>query len=147
MELSFAENAGLKTAKISTGAGSPVELTPANAGKAVEAAKVVGTGNDLKLKIDYATKADGVYPIVLVTYEIACDKGNDPAKLALLKSFLGYTASADGQKAISGLGYAPLPELVRQQGPHRRQLAVLTAGAASSPGHRPDRRTALPALL
>lgn len=109
LELSFIENSGLKAAKIATGGAAPVELTPENAGKAVEAAKVAGTGNDLKLTIDYATKADGVYPIVLVTYEIVCDKGNAADKLALLKSFLTYTSSADGQKAISDVGYAPLP--------------------------------------
>lgn len=109
MELSFVENTGLKAAKIDNGSGSPVELSTANAGKAVEAAQVVGTGDDLKLSIDYATKAAGTYPIVLVTYEIACDKGNDPAKLDLMKSFLEYTSSEDGQKSISSLGYAPLP--------------------------------------
>ena len=109
MELSFIENSGLSAAKIATGAAEPVELTPENAGKAVEAAQLKGTGNDLKLSIDYATKADGVYPIVLVTYEIVCDKGLAADKVALLKSFLNYTASEQGQADISDLGYAPLP--------------------------------------
>lgn len=109
LELSFVENSGAKAAKIETGSGSPVELTAENAGKAVEAAKIVGTGNDLKLSIDYGTKTAGVYPIVLVTYEIVCEKGTDPAKLSLLKGFLGYTASEKGQSAISTLGYGPLP--------------------------------------
>jgi phosphate transport system substrate-binding protein len=109
LELSFIENSGLKAAKIATGASQPVELTADNASKAVDAAKLVGSGNDLKLKIDYGTKADGVYPIVLVTYEIVCEKGTPGDKLPLLKSFLGYTASAAGQEAISSIGYAPLP--------------------------------------
>ena len=39
------------------------------------AAKSVGTGNDLRLELDYATQAAGAYPIVLVTYEIVCSKG------------------------------------------------------------------------
>ncbi len=42
VELSFAENGGLKTAKIANGAGESVELTAENAGKTVEAAKVEG---------------------------------------------------------------------------------------------------------
>jgi phosphate transport system substrate-binding protein len=109
LELSFIQNVGLNAAKIATGAAEPVELTADNAGKAVEAAQLVGTGNDLTLKIDYATKAPGVYPIVLVTYEIMCEKGTANGKLALLKSFLDYTASPAGQQAISTIGYAPLP--------------------------------------
>ena len=109
LELSFVENSGLSAAKIQTGAGSPVELTTENAGKAVEAAKIKGTGNDLKLSIDYATKADGVYPIVLVTYEIVCEKGTAADKVDLLKGFLSYTASEKGQSDISDLGYGPLP--------------------------------------
>lgn len=110
LELSFVENNKLSAAKIATGASKPVTLSAVNGGKAVEAAKVTGTGNDLKLSIDYATKAEGVYPIVLVTYEIVCDKGTAPDKLKLLQSFLDYTASAQGQKAISGIGYGPLPQ-------------------------------------
>lgn len=109
LELSFIENAGLPAAKIATGAAAPVELTTTNAGKAVEAAKVTGSGKDLKLSIDYATDAEGVYPIVLVTYEILCDSGNSANKLALLKGFLNYTASEQGQADIADLGYGPLP--------------------------------------
>lgn len=110
LELSFVENSKLSAAKIATGAPAPVQLSAVNGGKAVEAAKVTGTGNDLKLTIDYATKTDGVYPIVLVTYEIVCESGTPADKLKLLQSFLDYTASADGQKAISGIGYGPLPQ-------------------------------------
>jgi phosphate transport system substrate-binding protein len=112
MEQSFAENSGLGVALINTGAAAPVKLTPESAGKAVEAATIDGTGNDLKLKLDYATKAEGAYPIILVTYEIVCEKGTPADKLPLLKSFLNYTSSAEGQKVLSGIGYAPLPTTV-----------------------------------
>jgi phosphate transport system substrate-binding protein len=111
VELSFAENSGLKTAKIKNGAGEFTELTGDSAGKTIEGAKVVGTGNDLKMDIDYSTTAAGAYPIVLVTYEIACSKGS--AKAAAVKSFLEYTSSTNGQSALSDLGYAPLPDSVR----------------------------------
>lgn len=115
VEKSFADNASLSVAKIATGASAPVELTADTAGKAVEAAKVVGTGKDLALKLDYATKADGAYPLILVTYEIVCEQGNDPAKLPLLKGFLGYTSSTAGQSTLKDLGYAPLPESIRSK--------------------------------
>jgi phosphate transport system substrate-binding protein len=115
MELSFAENAGLGIAAINTGASAPVKLTTETAGKAVEAAKVEGTGNDLKLKLDYATKAEGAYPIILVTYEIVCEKGTPADKLPLLKSFLTYTASDAGQQILAKNGYAPLPATVAEK--------------------------------
>lgn len=109
VELSYAENSSLAKAKVANGSGEFVELTPESAAKTVEAAEVTGQGNDLKLSIDYATKAAGAYPIVLVTYEITCEKGLTPEEAKLVKSFLGYTASDEGQQALTGLGYAPLP--------------------------------------
>lgn len=86
-----------------------VALTAESAGKAVEAATVVGTGKDLSLKIDYKTKAAGAYPIILVTYEVVCSKYSDGAKAKNIKSFLSYMASADFQKQLTGVGAAPLP--------------------------------------
>src|SRR6185295_10874297 len=48
VELSFAENSDLAKAKIKNGAGEYTELTADSAGKTIEGAKIVGTGNDLK---------------------------------------------------------------------------------------------------
>ena len=79
-----------------------------SASKALESATVAGTGNDLALKLDYATKTAGAYPIVLVTYEIACSKGLAQPKADFVKTFLTYTSGA-GQKILPDLGYAPLP--------------------------------------
>jgi phosphate transport system substrate-binding protein len=113
VEWSFAKANTLSTAKIQNGNGEYTALTGEAAGKTIAGAKVTGTGDDLKLSIDYTTKEAGAYPIVLVTYEIVCSKGTAADKLALVKGFLGYTASADGQKVLDKLGYAPLPESVR----------------------------------
>ena len=106
VEWGFATTANLSIAKIDNGGGA-VELTAESAGKAVMAAKVTGTGKDLSLKLDYATKEAGAYPIILVTYEIVCSAGNGD-KAAVLKSFLGYAAT-DGQAALTKVGAAPLP--------------------------------------
>ncbi|MEV6344453.1 phosphate ABC transporter substrate-binding protein PstS [Actinoplanes sp. NPDC051851] len=111
VELSYAENSGLQTAKIKNGAGEYAELTADSAGKTFENATVKGTDGDLSLDIDYNTTTAGAYPIVLVTYEIACSKGS--AKAADIKSFLTYTSSTDGQAELKDLGYAPLPETLR----------------------------------
>ncbi|MFC4012339.1 phosphate ABC transporter substrate-binding protein PstS [Nonomuraea purpurea] len=108
VELSYAENSQLQKAKVSNGAGEFVELTADSAAKTVETAEITGTGNDLKLSIDYATKTPGAYPIVLVTYEITCEKGLSAEESKLVKGFLTYTASDEGQAALKELGYAPL---------------------------------------
>jgi phosphate transport system substrate-binding protein len=109
VEYSFTQEGGLQVAKIDNGGGA-TELTPANAANAVAAAKVTGTGLDLTLSLDYATKTAGAYPIVLVTYEITCQKGLPSDQLALTKSFLTYTASSAGQSKLNAQsGYAPLP--------------------------------------
>jgi len=107
-EWSYAVSGNLSTAKIDNGAGA-VELTADSAGAAVAAAKTAPTGpGDLSLKLDYATKASGAYPIILVTYELACTKYANAATGTFVKNFLNYTVNG-GQAALAGLGYAPLP--------------------------------------
>lgn len=113
-EWSYAKDNKLGIAKVDTGAG-PVELTGETAGKAVAAAKVAGEGNNLALKLDYATKEAGAYPIVLVTYEIVCSKYKDPAKGKLTKAFLKHMASSDVQSQFEEIGYAPLPADVQKK--------------------------------
>ena len=108
VEYSVAKDNSLGVAKVKTGS-DPVELTAENAGTALAAATATGSGNDLALKLDYTTSAAGAYPIVLVTYEIVCSKGLDAAKTDLLRGFLNYAGSADGQAAIAGIGYGTLP--------------------------------------
>ncbi|MCX4779384.1 phosphate ABC transporter substrate-binding protein PstS [Streptomyces sp. NBC_01264] len=108
-ELSYASAQSIKTVDLNTGAAAPVKASSETASKAIAAAKISGTGDDLALKLDYATKAEGAYPIVLVTYEVVCDKGNKAETLPTVKSFLNYTASDAGQKVLSENGYAPIP--------------------------------------
>jgi phosphate transport system substrate-binding protein len=114
LEWSFARDNKLGIAKIDNGAG-PVELTGESVGKAVAAAKAAGTGNDLRLKLDYGIKEAGAYPIALVTYEIVCAKGLETDKVKSLKSFLKFFASEPEQKKLEEIGYAPLPPATREQ--------------------------------
>ncbi|MGW1884741.1 phosphate ABC transporter substrate-binding protein PstS [Streptomyces sp. NPDC001970] len=114
-ELSFAAGLKIPTVKIDTGASQPVEASPETASAGIASAEVVGKDDDLTLKFNYATKAEGAYPIVLVTYEVVCDGGNQPEMLPALKSFLAYTASEEGQKVLPGMHYAPLPDKVAVQ--------------------------------
>jgi phosphate transport system substrate-binding protein len=112
-EWSYATLNSLNMAKIYNGNGEWSSLTADSAGKTIAGAQIVGTGDDLQMKIDYNTKTPGAYPIVLVTYEIVCDKGTPAASLPLVKSFLTYTSSTDGQNALTQVGSAPLPSQVQ----------------------------------
>ncbi|MEU3528937.1 phosphate ABC transporter substrate-binding protein PstS [Streptomyces sp. NPDC038707] len=107
-ELSFAKD--IDTVAIATGAKAPVKPSTESATADIAAAKVIGTGKDLALQLDYKTKAEGAYPITLVTYEIVCDKGNKADSLPATKAFLRYIASEDGQKVLAQNGYAPIPD-------------------------------------
>ena len=98
----------LAKAALDLGSG-PVEISDASVGMAVTAAQKSVNGNDITLKLDYGLKKAGAYPLVLVTYEITCEKGLPADQATLVKSFLGYTASNDGQAAAAELGYSKLP--------------------------------------
>ena len=115
VEWSYAIQNNLPMARVDNGAG-PVQLNPATVAKTVATATPKPSGpGDLTLKLDYATKAPGAYPIVLVTYEIVCTKYSDPKVGALVKSFLGFAASSAEQAAVHDLGYAALPASVQNQ--------------------------------
>ncbi|MCU1592803.1 MAG: pstS [Frankiales bacterium] len=108
VEVSFVESAGLQSAKVKNGAGEYTELSAASVTKALAGASVPDSGNDLKVKYDFANTTAGAYPITAVSYEIVCTKGKDAAKQALLKSFLTY-ATGVGQASAADAGFAPLP--------------------------------------
>jgi phosphate transport system substrate-binding protein len=108
VEYSYAVSSGLNTAELDNG-GGPVALSKDTASAAANTAKVVGTGADLSLKIDYTEQAADSYPLILVTYEIVCSKYSSAATGTFVKNFLTYTSSAAGQSGLAQLGYAPLP--------------------------------------
>jgi phosphate transport system substrate-binding protein len=114
-ELSYAHQNEIDTVRIDTGASESVEASVENSSNAIAEADVIGEEGDLVLDLDYATHEEGVYPLVLITYEIVCDRGNDPASLALTRAFLGYTAGEDGQRALAEIDYAPISDNIIQQ--------------------------------
>jgi len=108
VEVSFVESGGLQSAKVKNGAGEYAELNAANVSTALGGATLPDSGNDLKVKYDFANTTPGAYPITAVSYEIVCTTGKDAAKQALVKSFLTYAVGA-GQASAEGAGFAPLP--------------------------------------
>lgn len=115
VEKGFADEAGVPYARIDSGSGA-VALTEATARRAVDDATFAGKGNDLVLDLNsmYATKAPGVYPLMLATYEIVCSKGYDRGTSAAVISFLTAAAN-NGQAGLTQAGYIPLPDKFKER--------------------------------
>ena len=92
-----------------------VEFSPEAAAKVVDASSSADTGVEGDLALDLArdTTESGAYPIVLVSYHVACTSYDDAERANVVKDFLHYVVSEDGQAAASeAAGSAPVsPEL------------------------------------
>jgi len=89
--------------------GKPLQPTADAAASILDHSKTIPgrAANDLAYSLDRTS--EGVYPAVLVSYAIVCQTYKDPAVGKLVKDYVGYMASADGQKAAaSAAGSAPL---------------------------------------
>ena len=106
----------LSVASIKVG-DSYVAPSAEGAAKALEASPVDDsrTEGDLAVKVDRTTTAAGAYPLMLTSYLIACPT-YDADKAALVKDFLKYVVSTDGQKkAADNAGSAPLPDSLQKK--------------------------------
>ncbi|CAN5538825.1 phosphate ABC transporter substrate-binding protein PstS [soil metagenome] len=67
--------------------------------------------NDMAIDIDRTTTESGAYPLVLASYIIACPTYADQGKADLVKGYLSYLLSSDGQAAAAKTaGSAPLSD-------------------------------------
>ena len=70
----------------------------------------------LAYKLDRKTESSGTYPIVLTSYLLACTKYGSADEAAVVKGFLEYVISAEGQElAQKQAGSAPLSEALRKK--------------------------------
>jgi phosphate transport system substrate-binding protein len=105
----------LGIAKIKVG-DSFVELSADAAAKVVdESPKAEGVPEgDLAIDLKRDTTAEGTYPIVLVSYTIVCKNYSDKAEGDLVKAFVSYVASSEGQEAAAkAAGSAPISDTLR----------------------------------
>ncbi|QCX26441.1 phosphate ABC transporter substrate-binding protein PstS [Nocardioides jishulii] len=66
--------------------------------------------SSLTFELDYTTGEAGTYPIVLTSYLMACPTYEDGTTADLVKGYLTYVLSDEGQKAAADTaGSAPLP--------------------------------------
>lgn len=85
--------------------------TPDAAAGIIDASPLVegDNPNNLVVDVDRKSTEPGVYPLVLVSYVIACQEYRDAAKGELVSAYLRYVASPEGQAdAAAGAGSAPL---------------------------------------
>lgn len=107
----------LGVAKIKVG-DAFVEPTAEGAAKVVEESpKKEGLPeHDLAIDLKRDTTTAGAYPVVLVSYIIVCSKYEDAAQGELVKAYVTYMASADGQKvAAEEAGSAPISDAFRTE--------------------------------
>ena len=115
VEKSYVDASGtLAAAKVQNSSGTYADLTSDSVGAALANATTKVNGSDIQVKIDFATVSGTAYPITTVSYDIACTKGADSTKTAVLKSFLTYAVTT-GQSSAAQLGYAPLPTALATQ--------------------------------
>ena len=116
-DASRAAEEGLSTAAIQVGEEF-VSYSPEAAAAIVDASAFEeGRGEgDLAIELDRTSTESGVYPIVLVSYMIACEEYQDASVAPIVKGYLEYIASAEGQDAAAAAaGNAPISDTLREK--------------------------------
>lgn len=92
----------LDKAKLMVG-DKATEISADGAAQVVADSKTVSgrADNDLAIDINRTDTADGAWPLVLVSYAIACQEYKDSAKGDLVKGYLDYVVSKDAQDAAA----------------------------------------------
>jgi phosphate transport system substrate-binding protein len=71
---------------------------------------------DLAFDLDHTTTESGTYPIVLTSYLLACQTYDDQNTADMVKAYLEYVVSDEGQElAASEAGSAPLSDSMQEQ--------------------------------
>ncbi len=93
--------------------------TPEAAAAIVEASERIGEDQgEYIFAYDLArdTEESGTYPIVLISYEMACTEYDDENDAAIVQAFMDYIISEEGQQtAAEAAGSAPLSDTLREQ--------------------------------
>ncbi len=105
----------LGTAKIKVGEEYVAYSAEAAAAVVDASPRAEGRGeHDIVVELDRATTAPGAYPLVLISYAVACDTYTDAAQGELVTQYLSYLASVEGQDAAAkAAGSAPISDELR----------------------------------
>ena len=109
------QGAGVAAIKV----GSEWNKPSAKGAAAVVSASPLASGrptNDVVVDIDRKASTSGDYPLLMVSYAIACSNYSDASKGNFVKSFLGYIVSDAGQQAgAAAAGSAPMSGTLAQK--------------------------------
>ncbi|MQA33040.1 phosphate ABC transporter substrate-binding protein PstS [Modestobacter roseus] len=83
---------------------------------------------DFAIELARDTTESGNYPIVLVSYHVGCIEYDEQETADLVKDFIGYVISEDGQQAAAeAAGSAPISDALREQA--QTAVDAITAGS------------------
>lgn len=120
---------GLGVAKVKVGSSYVAPSAEGAATMFEQSPRDTGTGRNVytyTLRRD--TTAAGAYPVVLVSYQMACTTYDSAGTAALVGGFLKYVISAEGQQAAAkAAGSAPLPASLTA----KLRTAVASIGSGS----------------
>ncbi|MDT0441930.1 phosphate ABC transporter substrate-binding protein PstS [Streptomyces johnsoniae] len=106
-----------------------VSYSPEAAAAALEVSERVEGRGEYDFAYDLArdTTESGAYPIVLVSYAMACATYDDEAKAELVREYLSYMISPEGQDAAAATaGSAPLSDALRTE--YQAAVDAISAG-------------------
>lgn len=112
----FAQVTGLGTASIKVG-DEYVQPSPEATARLIDSSPLNEEAQKQGryiVDVDYATKKSGVYPIALVSYQVACHTYSSDRTATFVRQWLTYVLSDEGQKVSEDYaGSAPLPQAMR----------------------------------
>lgn len=107
----------LNTANIKVG-DEFVQPSPEAAAQIVDSSELSGKGGQYNFAydLDRTTTAAGVYPISLVSYEMACTSYDSQSDGEIVKAFYEFLISPEGQQvAAENAGSAPISDSLREK--------------------------------
>ncbi|WP_022867351.1 extracellular solute-binding protein [Schaalia vaccimaxillae] len=108
----------LGTAALAAADGTFVSFSNETAAAAADTATAVEgrEANDIALAVNRVPETNDSYPLILISYSIVCSTYEDANEAALVKSFVGYQISEEGQQMASdNAGAAPLSADMRSK--------------------------------
>lgn len=108
---------GLGQARIGVGEEF-VDPSAQAAARILEVSPRVAEGSEVNMAVDldHETTESGTYPVVLTSYLLACQSYEDQAQADMVKAYISYILSDDGQEiAEAEAGSAPLPEDIKSE--------------------------------
>ncbi len=126
VELNYATTAGLTSAKLKNAAGKFVAGSTAGVTAAAEGA-AANFPADFRQDPIINGAGDATYPLASYTYLLVYKEQTDATKGQTLVAFI-YWCLTDGQATEGGLGYAPLPQPIKEKA--IAELHLVTAGGS-----------------